>query len=145
MRFRIIAPRTLQLGKGAPSCVLLASGILTAILLIPSGALAQGGSAEPPRKLPPELSEPARRGEWLYIKNCPLCHIHDREREVTGAWAQTDLRGILDDRPEEAVRALIMQGMPPLGMPGFRYTLDEEDLDDLIAFLKERPEKDYYE
>src|SRR5579872_7319999 len=86
-----------------------------------------------------------RRGEFLFIKNCALCHLRDSERpanappmgkEAAGVFG-ADLRGMFKNPSihEDDVRKRIMQGLPKM-MPSFQYILDSKQIDDLIAFFK---------
>jgi mono/diheme cytochrome c family protein len=53
--------------------------------------------------------------------------------------ASSDLVGLFKDSTisEDAVRQLIQTGIPK-NMPGFKYTLEPAELDNLIAYLKIR-------
>jgi mono/diheme cytochrome c family protein len=91
------------------------------------------------------LYDQQRRGEFTFIKNCALCHLRDSERpanapvvgkEAAGVFG-AELRGIFKDPGihEEDVRKIVVRGIPTM-MPGFQYTLDSKEIDDLIAFFR---------
>ncbi len=84
---------------------------------------------------PPVLNEQQRRGEALFVQNCPLCHIPSKQKKGLGIQGPV-LRGMYgEDADEDSLREIIQQGISSK-MPGFRYTLDSKQIDDLIAFLK---------
>ena len=103
---------------------------------------AEGQSHEQPQAAnqkrnapPPVLNEQQRRGEALFVQNCPLCHIPSKQKKNLGIQGPI-LRGMYgEDADEDALRQVIQQGIATK-MPGFRYTLDSKQIDDLIAFLK---------
>ena len=91
------------------------------------------------------LYDQQRRGEFVFIKNCALCHLRDSERpanapvvgkEAAGVFG-AELRGIFKDPAirEENVRQIIARGIPQM-MPGFQYTLDTKQIDELIAYFR---------
>ena len=83
----------------------------------------------------PVLNEQQRRGEALFVQNCPLCHIPSKQKKELGIQGPA-LRGMFkDDADQDFLRQIIEQGLPGK-MPGFRYDLDTKQIDDLIAFLK---------
>ncbi|SRR5712692_2384633 len=86
----------------------------------------------PPR---PALNEQQRRGEALFVQNCPLCHVPSNQKKRLGIQGPV-LQGLFGgDADEDALRQFIQQGVPEK-MPGFRYALEPKQVDDLIAFLK---------
>jgi len=122
------------------SVSMLALIILAPVPLLRS-APATGSSSEDN----PALSNQQRLGEFVFIKNCALCHLRDADRpanapivgkEAAGVFGP-ELRGMFKDPSvrEEDIRKTIAGGFPKL-MPGFRYTLDAQEVDDLIVFLK---------
>jgi mono/diheme cytochrome c family protein len=119
----------------------LASGILAPFprLLIAQTAKSSSSDAQP------GLYDRQRRGEFVFIKNCALCHLRDGDRPanspIVGKEAAdvfgAELRGMFKDRAihEDNVRQIIAHGIPKT-MPGFQYTLDSKQIDELIAFFK---------
>jgi cytochrome c2 len=112
---------------------------LTSVLVFPLAAVAQEKqtvAADAPGK---PQTEPQKRGEALFAKHCPLCHIFMNQKKNLKIQASSDLVGLFKDSTisEDAVRQLIQSGIPKM-MPGFRYTLEPAELDNLIAYLKIR-------
>jgi mono/diheme cytochrome c family protein len=95
-------------------------------------------SASAPRKsnpTRPALNEQQRRGEALFVQNCPLCHVPSNQKKRLGIQGPV-LQGMFgEDADEDALRQYIQQGVPDK-MPGFRYALEAKQVDDLIAWLK---------
>jgi len=86
----------------------------------------------PPR---PVLNEQQRRGEALFVQNCPLCHVPSHQKKTLGIQGPV-LRGMYgEDADDDALRQFIEQGVPGK-MPGFRYDLEPKQIDDVIAYLK---------
>lgn len=118
------------------------AGLLVAgcAALAPVTLMAQEGGTPRQRAGQPR-TEQQKSGEALFFQNCPLCHTtaDNRGQKGLGILAPTELIGLYA-RPgltDAAVRQFILNGSPGK-MPGFRYTLSGEDLDDLIAYLKIR-------
>lgn len=72
------------------------------------------------------------------MQQCALCHLPPPEtkpkmRPSSGPVLNGLLKGAKAGK-EEMVRGLILKGTPR--MPGFQYTLNRGEIDDLMAFLK---------
>jgi mono/diheme cytochrome c family protein len=88
----------------------------------------------------PKLSDQEKRGEYLFLQRCALCHVMKYGREVSTprlppVW--WNLEGLFKDaEPDQAktVREFILKGTQR--MPGWQYTLEPRQIDDLIAYLK---------
>ncbi len=87
------------------------------------------------------LNEQQTRGKVLYNQNCRLCHspkpVGSKNPELEDNIGP-NLAGIFGpprSRPEVVVRTFIMQGISGQ-MPGFRYGLQAEEIDAIIAYLK---------
>ena len=105
--------------------VLLLHGVTLAAALAAQSA-PRATQAEP-------LTDQQLRGEALFSKNCALCHSVRRggtSIELAGLFRRSSVT-------EDAVLTVIRQGRPKK-MPGFRFTLDSKDIDDVIAYLKSR-------
>ena len=120
-------------------------GLALGFLLSPPAALKaqepesrpqeQASAVQKRNAAPPVLNEQQRRGEALFVQNCPLCHIPSKQKKTLGIQGPI-LRGMYgEDADEDSLRQIIQQGIPAK-MPGFRYTLDSKQIDDVIAFLK---------
>jgi len=116
---------------------LLLVGVLS---LVPVGLFAQGGGMASALGVTVGKlqTEEQKRGDAIFHKNCHLCHISTpQKRELNIAF--TELVGLFQ-KPninEQAVRQLVQAGIPDR-MPSFRYTLNEADMNDLIAYLRIR-------
>ncbi len=92
-------------------------------------------SPQAPPAAAPTDRDAAKRGEALFTRHCPICHLGrpSAERPYVGR----NLRGILKNaKPgrETEVREAIRKGNDR--MPGYQYTLTPAQIDDLIAYLK---------
>jgi mono/diheme cytochrome c family protein len=81
----------------------------------------------------PQLSEDALRGRALWVQRCAYCHdgVGTPTYKTLGPWL--DAETVRAER-EASVRQFIANGSRR--MPGFRYTLQPAQVDQLIAFLK---------
>ncbi len=112
------------------------------LLMVPAGASAQGEGQDPggaPRAGRP-TTDPQMSGEALFYQNCTFCHEHDaQKRRLVSQFLGPTLIGLYKAKnpSDDVVRAIILNGIPKR-MTGFRYTLTQKDVDDLIAYLKVR-------
>src|SRR6266571_7503169 len=81
----------------------------------------------------PQLSEDALKGRAQWVQRCAYCHdgVGTPTYKTLGPWL--DVETVRPER-EASVRQFIATGSTR--MPGFRYTLQPEQVDQLIAFLK---------
>jgi len=81
----------------------------------------------------PQLSEDALKGRALWVQRCAYCHdgVGTPTYRTLGPWL--DAETVRAER-ETSVRQFIATGS--LRMPGFRYTLQTEQVGQLVAFLK---------
>jgi cytochrome c2 len=92
-------------------------------------------AARKPTTPRPVLNEQQRRGEALFVQNCPLCHVPSHQKQTLGIQGPI-LKGMFGaDADEDFLRQFIQQGVPGK-MPGFRYDLEPKQIDDIIAYLK---------
>jgi cytochrome c2 len=92
-------------------------------------------AARKPTTPRPVLNEQQRRGEALFVQNCPLCHVPSHQKQTLGIQGPI-LKGMFGaDADEDFLRQFIQQGIPGK-MPGFRYDLEPKQIDDIIAYLK---------
>jgi mono/diheme cytochrome c family protein len=116
------------------ACLFLAA---SAIVFPIALAGQESAPATPPKRiaLRPVLNEQQKRGEALFVQNCPLCHVPSNQKKRLGIQGPV-LQGLFtEDTDEDTLRQVIQQGIPEK-MPGFRYALEPKQIDDLIAFLK---------
>ena len=115
--------------------------ILTS-LFTNSAAQAQEAQSSPPG---PPLSDKAKKGKVVFNDYCYRCHQVDSPRakplgpmgpELSGLFKKDKL---IVGKPvtDTNVKEVIKMGPTP-GMPGFRYTLSDHEIGDLIVYLKER-------
>jgi len=81
----------------------------------------------------PQLSEDALKGRAQWVQRCAYCHdgVGTPTYKTLGPWL--DRETVRPER-EASVRQFIATGSAR--MPGFRYTLQPEQVDQLLAFLK---------
>jgi mono/diheme cytochrome c family protein len=81
----------------------------------------------------PSLSESALKGRTLWVQRCAYCHdgVGTPTYHTLGPWLGAET--VKPDR-EVFVREKIARGSAR--MPGFRYTLQPDQIDQLIAFLR---------
>jgi mono/diheme cytochrome c family protein len=83
----------------------------------------------------PALNEQQKRGEAIFVQNCTLCHIPTSQKKRLRL-PVTALEGAYgEDADADALRQFIQQGIPGK-MPGFRYGLELQQIDDVVAYLK---------
>ena len=102
------------------------------VLSLPMLAQVPGGAS---------LSERAERGRKVFDRRCYVCHQKDSERVkelgppmLDGLFKRDRL---VTGKPVtiENLKEIIKMGPTP-GMPAFRYTLSDPEIDDLIEYLK---------
>lgn len=114
--------------------VILMFATLPAIRLRGQGEESSGSTSTIPA---PGLNDQEKRGENLFLQNCPLCHIFSNQKKRLGI-PTPQLKGLFKNpTSEEAVRRVILRGVPGR-MPGFQYDLDPKEIDSIIAYLKTR-------
>jgi mono/diheme cytochrome c family protein len=85
----------------------------------------------------PKLNDQERRGEGLFLQRCSLCHLPRKLKFGSPSVIGPSLSGQFKDAtPDElkTLRGFILKGGPD--MPGFQYGLEQNEIDDLIAYLK---------
>jgi mono/diheme cytochrome c family protein len=97
----------------------------------------KGESTPPPTNiipLPPSKSLSAAQlaGKKLFVKECSICHLPRGDSMSTnGPLLDGKLVALLG---ESTVREQIMRGTAR--MPGWQYTLEPEEIDKIIGYLK---------
>ena len=92
----------------------------------------------------PRLEDPTEaehRGEVLYQQNCAFCHAADgTARNWIGSFLEPHPRDLtnLQFSPAELqrLRTVIQQGLPGTSMPAWKDVLDEEQIGDILAYLR---------
>lgn len=83
---------------------------------------------------PPSLSTDEVRGRQLFIQRCAICHDplgQPSFPRTPGPWVDA---ATVRSLGEDTVRSQIMMGSAR--MPGWQYTLEPTEVDQVIAFLK---------
>lgn len=82
---------------------------------------------------PPALPDNALKGRAVWLQRCAYCHdgVGQPTYKTLGPWIGAET---VESIGEDDVRGIIAAGSSR--MPGFRYGLQSEQVNDLIAFLK---------
>jgi len=99
-----------------------------ALLVIVLAAGAQAASAQ-------QLTPQQAHGRMLLTQNCNICHLPQNPGSATYGprLSKTSVNG--DDK---LMREVIMNGL--VKMPGWKYTLKDQDISDIIAYVRTLPE-----
>ena len=82
---------------------------------------------------PPALPADALAGWKLFVQRCAICHDPLGQPSYPESFAPLLSRETVRDRGEDRVRTIIELGSSR--MPGWRYTLSEEQIGAVIAYL----------
>ncbi len=84
----------------------------------------------------PVLAEDAFRGRTIWLQRCAYCHdgVGQPSYNTLGPWMGAETVAVLGD---VAFRAIVAAGTER--MPGFSYALTQQQVGDVIAFLKTVP------
>lgn len=88
--------------------------------------------ARPQYKSKSELTDDQYMGQRLFQQRCSVCHFPTARS--TRSYAPRLYKDLMED-DEDVVRQTIMDGRPGQ-MPGWKYTLQPKQIDDIIAYLK---------
>ena len=80
---------------------------------------------------PPPFTESELSGRRLFTQRCGICHDPVGQGRTAGPWVD---RETLNTSGEASVRNIILGGSPR--MPAFKYALQPNQVDHIIAFLK---------
>ncbi len=92
-----------------------------------------------------ELTGNVERGKEIYQERCILCHGAlgqgwDWKKVVRPPVPVPDLRKVVPQRSDEYLRTVIRDGGEAVGltrfMPAFGFNMSEQDLRDVVAFLR---------
>jgi len=103
--------------------------VILLLVVFAGGLCAQEGIPE----LPGNATTPMEReGRRIFVQRCAVCHLPllPSPRLAYGPL----LDGVFQRRNEESLRQAILVGY--LDMPGWQYTLSEEQVNNVIAYLK---------
>ena len=82
---------------------------------------------------PPSLSEDALAGWKLFVQRCAICHDPLGQPSFPASLGPLLSQGTVRELGAETVREIIMVGS--VRMPGWQYTLSQEQIGQIIAFL----------
>ena len=100
-------------------------------------AAAAGCTASGRKPAPPAAAGQTR---VLYERSCAVCHGPRGEGKQLGTMKVPSLReGAAVNNPDERLFAQISNGGK--GMPPFRHTLDDRQIQDLVRFVREEIQK----
>ena len=116
-------------------CAKGSCGMLVVVFLlgVSPQAQSQGNS-------PPNVSERMGRAKEIFQDYCFLCHDRASERvkplgpSLNGLFKRQTL--IVGKPVNEANVAEVIKTGPTPGMPAFRYALSDQEISDLVEFLK---------
>ena len=75
----------------------------------------------------------AERGEGLFEVYCVICH---GEKGSGGSFTTVALNEVASGMEDAMLSGFISEGLPGTSMPGFGDTLTEEQISDLVAFIR---------
>ena len=82
---------------------------------------------------PPSLSEDALAGWKLFVQRCAICHDPLGQPSFPASLGPLLSQATVRELGAETVREIIMVGS--VRMPGWQYTLSQEQIGQIIAFL----------
>jgi mono/diheme cytochrome c family protein len=83
------------------------------------------------------LTASQTRGQGLFLQRCSLCHLPRIYKFGSPPVVGPSLQGVFknaNDDQEKTLRQFIQRGTAD--MPAFRFGLNAQDMDDLVAYLK---------
>ena len=80
----------------------------------------------------PVLSNQQKEGRQAFQRKCAICHVPGSS--IAEPYAPKLAKGLIEGN-EKDVRELIMNGSGPR-MPGWKYTLQPDQIDNVIEYLK---------
>jgi cytochrome c oxidase cbb3-type subunit 3 len=92
------------------------------------------------------LTAQQQRGAQLFQENCAFCHAADATgRNWIGSFLEPRPRDLTRQsirlRDAQSLAEVIREGLPGTSMPAWKYNLADEEIDDIIAWLKRTPLK----
>jgi len=145
------------MGEADPWCIGRRVAVVVSMLLL-TGCGAPTTAARPTAPvatvMPLPTLDPGRvaQGRQVYLRNCASCH--GQQAEGAPHWQQPDSRGDLPPPPHDdsghtwrhgdtQLHEIIHDGMrdpfnktPDLTMPPFKDRLSEQEIDDVLAYMK---------
>ncbi len=112
-------------------------GVLAVPALLFVIASAGFGQGKPERPTSNSLTAQQYRGEGIFLQRCSACHLRRDLKFGSPPTKGPSLQGLFKaaDADEQAqLREVILKGGP--NMPGFQYGLRQNEVEDLVAYLK---------
>lgn len=112
-------------------------GLLAVPALLFAIASAGFGQTKPERPASNSLTAQQYRGEGIFLQRCSVCHLRRDLKFGSPATNGPSLKGLFkaaDADEQTQFRETILQGGP--NMPGFQYGLRQNEVEDLVAYLK---------
>lgn len=93
------------------------------------------------------MSEQQQRGARLFQQNCAFCHGADASgRNWIGSFLQPQARDLSSDeivaRQQQELLQVIKNGLPGTSMPAWKHVLNNEQIQDVISYLKRNQHND---
>lgn len=137
----MVNDRLLRLPTRSPR----ARALVAAVSLVAVAGSAAAQVVDPPPRVttttydmsrvavPPSLTPVEFEGKKLFVQRCALCHdvLGQPASTTVGPWVDATT---VKARGEAAVKQKILQGSRR--MPGWKHTLDERQVDAVIAYMK---------
>jgi mono/diheme cytochrome c family protein len=74
------------------------------------------------------------RGKTLFVQRCSVCHLPPLGPGEPRSYARSLTGFVKSSESEAASRVIIQRGVQPR-MPGFRYGLEPNEIDDIVTYL----------
>lgn len=104
--------------------ILCASGVI---------ALAAGLSAQQP-STPPAAPASVDAGKKLFVQRCSVCHLPPLGPGEPRSLARSVVGFVKTKQAEGVARQIIQNGIPSR-MPGFKYGLQPDEIDQIVAYM----------
>jgi mono/diheme cytochrome c family protein len=106
----------------------------SAALLSAAGVIvfAAGASAQLPK--PAATATRADAGKKLFVQRCSVCHLPPLGPGEPRSYARSLVGFVKTKEAESVVRQITLNGIPSR-MPGFKYTLDATEIDQIVAYV----------
>ncbi len=123
--------------KGAAVMILVAISIgLNACSVTVAPTLSPSTPTAPLVEEPGAFIEPVGRGAGLYIANCQMCHGDQQGKGGVGAPPHNQ-RGHTWHHPDAQLKDWVINGKLGFAqMPGFKETLTESEIDEILTYIK---------
>ena len=88
-----------------------------------------------------QLNQQQQRGAVLFQQNCAFCHGADATgKNWIGSFMEPHARDLtntnITHRDDELLKQIIRDGLSETSMPAWRHVLNDDQIDDIISYLK---------